>query len=231
MTSEAARFREGLADVAELAEADLRMFWRSLDMSAAPEALLVAQLEYVPILTARYGDLAGQVAREWFDEMRAAAGVTGRYRASSAPVSTLPQVEGRVRSAASHLFGGDPAETLAALSSSLPKYVLQSGRDTIRQSIFNDPKGNGWRRVARAESCGFCRILEGRGGVYKERTVRFASHGACKCAAAPNWDPSAPEVDVDAYKASARTLAMSPAQRAAHNARVRDWIASNPGDE
>ena len=232
MTDEA-RLQKGLADVAALAVADLKDFWSSLDLSASPDDLVAAQLQYVPILTARYGQLAGQIAREWFDEMRAAARIQGRYRATSAPLAPLAAVEGRVKSASTHLFGGDPALTLAALSTSLPKYVLQPGRDTVRESIFADPKGNGWRRIVRAGACDFCRMLAGRGGVYKEKTVRFAAHGgSCQCQVAPNWDPSAPEVDVIAYKASARTSKMTPAQRDKHNARIRDWIADHmTGDE
>lgn len=227
---EDARFREGLADVAALARADLGLFWASLDLNAAPEVLLEALLEYVPVLSARYGELAGSVAAEWYDELRAAARVPGRFRALAAELTPDEVVINRVRSASAHLFetaadgASNSALTLAALESSLTKYVLQPGRDTVRTSVFQDPSARGWRRITRPGSCDFCRMLEGRGGVYLERTVRFAAHGKCHCAAAPNWDPSAPEVDVRAYQASARTANMTPEQRDRHNQNIREWL-------
>lgn len=228
MTPEEARFREGLADVAELARADLRMMWGSLDLSASPQMILSALLEYVPVLSDRYGTLAGAVAAEWYDELRAAAGTPGRFRALMADLTVSEAVENRVRSASAHLFEAagtvDPALTLAALESSLTKFVLQPGRDTVRTSVFADPQAKGWRRITRPGSCDFCRILESRGGVYLEKTVRFAAHGKCHCAAAPNWDPSAPEVDVRAYRASARTANMTPERRDRHNQNIREWL-------
>lgn len=227
MTPEESRFREGLADVADLARRDLVQFWSSLDLSSAPEVLLEALLEYVPVLTARYGELAGEVAAEWYDELRAGAKVPGRFRARAAAVTPSEVVTGRVRSAGAHLFGSDLALTLAALDGSVTKYVLQPGRNTIRESTFRDPRARGWKRITRSGSCDFCQMLAGRGGVYLERTVRFASHGDCKCAAAPNWDPSAPEVDVEVYRQSARTGRMSAEQREAHRERAREWIAQN----
>lgn len=67
-------------------------------------------------------------------------------------------------------------------------------------------------------------MLAGRGAVYKEATVHFASHGDCNCAAVPSWDQNAPEVDVSLYKASQRTSTMTPAQRESHNALIQRAI-------
>ena len=96
-----------------------------------------------------------------------------------------------------------------------------------RQEELGRRAAVGWHRETRPGACDFCRMLAGRGGVYKESTVRFAAHDDCGCVAVPSWDANAPEVDVMAYVASERTSRMSPAQRERHNQRVRDWIASN----
>lgn len=224
-TPDEARLREGLSVVADLARQELVAFWSSLDLSADPQVLLDALLDFVPVLTSRYGALAGDVAAEFYDELRAAQGVPGRFRAVAASLTPDEAVIGRVRSSSVHLFDGvDPSLTLRALGGSLIKYVLQPGRDTIRENTFRDPQARGWRRITRSGSCDFCRGLEQRGAVYLERTVRFAAHGDCYCAAAPNWDPNAPEVDVRAYQASARTANMTPEQRDRHNQNIREWL-------
>lgn len=106
----------------------------------------------------------------------------------------------------------------------IPKYVLAASRATIITSVGRDPRASGWKRVTRVGACRFCRMLSGRGAVYKEATVHFASHGDCNCAAAPSWDPNAPEVDVSLYKASQRTTSMTPEQKRAHNALINRAI-------
>jgi hypothetical protein len=65
------------------------------------------------------------------------------------------------------------------------------------------------------------------GGVYSEAGVHFAAHGDCHCTAVPSWDSTAKPVPAAVYKASERTSAMSPAQKAKHNAGIRDWMQQN----
>lgn len=207
-------------------KADLDTFWASLNLRR-PEAARDALLDFLPLLTDRYGEIAAVVAAEWYDGVRDAAGVRGSFRARPAELVAPSVVQERARFGAQHLWTPQPEQTLSFLTTAMTKYALQPGWDTVLQSTRRDPQASGWRRVARTDGCDFCRMLEGRGGVYKEATVRFAAHGDCNCAAVPDWDPDAPEVDVMAYVASRRTSRMSPAQREAHNARVRDWIAAN----
>jgi hypothetical protein len=84
---------------------------------------------------------------------------------------------------------------------------------------------SGWHRETRPCACDFCRLLAGRGGVYKKATANFSAHGECQCVAVPSWDASAAEVEVEQYIASERTSKMSAAQRARHTARVRAFLA------
>jgi len=226
--------RRSQAGIRVLVERDLRGFFGMLNLSQ-PERSRDLLLAFVPELVQRYGMDAAQFAAEWFDVQRAAAGVAGRFRAEALASPYVAATEPMVRRAAGALFTDTPADALKTLLSATGKYVLAAPRETIARATDRDPQAVGWQRVARPGACSFCRMLTGRGGVYRRDTVHFASHGKCNCGAAPSWDPDAPEVDVRAYVASQRTTALrlraeagdKSAQRQldAHRARVRAYLA------
>lgn len=218
--ADADRLRRAQAGIRTLVERDLAAFFASLDLDR-PESARDALLEVVPLLVAQYGESAAAVAADWYDEQRAAERVPGRFRAQMAESPYLGAATvGMVRRAAGALFTAQPESALVTLTASTGKYVLAAARQTIVTSTERDPRSSGWQRVTRAGACGFCRMLAGRGDVYKESSVHFASHGDCNCAAAPSWDPDAPEVDVSLYEASKRTTSMTPQQKAEHNALI-----------
>lgn len=223
--ADVASYRAQQAGVAALVKRDLTAFWDTLDLTK-PEAVRDALLRFMPSLVTEYGEVAASVAADWYDDMRLAEGAAGRFRAQMADAVADALVEAQVRFGSQHLFTDTPTGTLDFLTLTATKYALYPGRTTIARSADRDPAASGWQRVTRPGACKFCRMLAGRGGVYKESTVYFASHGECNCAAVPSWDTSAPEVDVSAYVASARTSRMSPEQREAHTARVRAYLDS-----
>lgn len=225
-STDVALIRAANQGLVNLALRDLNAFWASLNLDR-PEAARDALLRFLPELTARYGEGAATVAADWYDDLRLDAGVQPGFRAQVAEPVPAVAVRRRTRFGAQHLFTDLPGQTLTFLSGAVTKYVLQPGWETIIQSSIADPAAVGWRRETRPGACDFCRMLAGRGGVYKESTVRFAAHDDCGCVAVPSWDASAPEVDVMAYVASERTSRMTPAQREAHSERVRDWMARN----
>lgn len=204
---------------------DLRRFWSTLDKER-PKATRDALLRFTPALTDQYGAMSAALSADWYDEVRGGAAVQGSFRARPAGLVPVEAVESRVRFGAQHLFTLTPEQTLAFLADAATEYVLQPGRDTIATNTTRDPRASGWQRIASANACGFCRMLEGRGGVYKEASADFAAHGNCNCTAAPSWDPDAPEVPARAYEASQTTSGMSDEQREAHNRRIREYIAS-----
>ena len=204
--------RDAQNGIRSLVERDLRAFWLSLDLSR-PEAARDALLAFTPALVEQYGEQAAAVAADWYDDVRAAERVRGRFRAEMVTPGEQEAVEGTVRRLAGDLFTDDPSPMLAGLLAAAPKFALAGSRLTVVRSTERDPQAAGWQRVIRGGACRFCRMLHGRGAVYKESTVNFAAHKACDCAAAPSWDPNAPEVDVRLYEASRRMTALR--QRAA----------------
>lgn len=184
------------SDVAELRAAnqtlenralrDLTGYWSSLDLSM-PENARDALLRYIPTLTTVYGSAAAVVAADWYDSVRAADGVGGRFAAEVADVFPPEGMVAQVRFSAGHLFTPTPDQMLAFLAGSVQKHALQPGRDTITRSTLADPAAKGWQRHTRGEACGFCRMLAGRGAVYTASTADFTAHGKCHCVALPAW--------------------------------------------
>src|SRR5690625_421404 len=195
--------RSAQGEVWEYASSDLESLFRSLDLGN-PKLSRDVLLREVPQLTSFYGEQVALDAVDWYDELRYIEGVPGRYRARMADPFPERFVQKRIRYGAGHLFTETPQLMLPFLLDAVQEYVLQPGRDTIQRSAINDPQAAGWQRVTSPGACDFCRMLAGRGGVFKRATATFAAHGNCNCSAAPSWDKSAKEVPVSAYVASER---------------------------
>lgn len=221
MTSraEAERLRAANRSIVALATRALDRFWASLNLDR-PEAARDALLDFLPTLTAAYGDAAATVAADWYEDVREAAGARGVFYADLAEPVPAEQVQAQTRFGASHLWTPTPISTRDFLVGVVSKAVQQPGWDTVTRNAGRDNAAEGWRRVTRAGACKFCRMLEGRGAVYKETTATFASHGSCSCAAVPEFGTGADEADVIAYVASKRTPSEADRQR------VRDYLAS-----
>lgn len=227
--ADAEALRQAQAGIRVLVERDLLAFWSRLDLSQ-PRWVAAAVDEYLPYLVQKYGQDAGGFAAEWYDEQRFAAGVGGSFRAEAIASPYEDAVDGMVSRALGDTFAGNPAGTLTTLTSNVGKYVLGASRATIARNTDRDPAASGWQRVARGGACEFCRMLVGRGAVYRRSTVHFAAHGDCNCASVPSWDGSAPEVDVRVYVASQRTTRMTPEQRDRHNATIRGYLSAHEGE-
>lgn len=212
--ADADQFRRAQLGVRRLVERDLDRMWEriwSRIPSGPTQAANVrdAFLRQLPVLVNRHGEMAATLAADWYDTQRALHGVSGAFTADVRSTPYLAQrVEGTVRRTAGALWTPRPEEMMVGLRSAVGKYVLEAGRETIAQATYRDPQARGWQRIVRPDSCDFCRMLHGRGAVYVRETAFFASHKSCNCAAVPSWDPNAPEVDVEQYRASDRMEAL-----------------------
>lgn len=209
--------------------------WANRDLSeffnayagADPIGLRDALLEFYPDFVQVYGEMGAELAAEFYDQSRAAAGASGRYRASLAPAVPLEQAVGSAKWAIGPAFDGDWDAALQQLLGASTRLIQQQGRDTMRWNVDRDPTAVGWRRETRAGSCDFCRMLADRGGVYSKKSVYFASHDRCKCLVAPSWDPHARRTKVPDFKASEITSRLNPEQREIAKRRVKQWFEEN----
>jgi hypothetical protein len=190
-------FEQANNGIAALVERALDAFLASLNFDR-PEQVQQALFEYVPVLVAEYGDIAATVAAEWFDELRAAEGVRGSFRASLAPLTPVDQVARRLGFAtrmSGPLFTGDFETLTAFLKIMTNEYVLQPGRETVMQSAHRDNAG--YARIPEPGACNFCLMLASRGFVYSKEsageTKKF--HGNCRCVVLPSWDETRARVE------------------------------------
>jgi hypothetical protein len=191
------QFEQANDGIATLVERDLLAFLASLD-PARPDAVKLDLFEFVPVLIAQYGDIAATVAADWFDELRATEGVTGRFRAPLAPLVPDEVVNGRLGFATrpdGPLFSGafDTLTTFTAMIAN--EYALQPGRDTVMQAAHKDKAA--YARVPEPGACKFCLMLASRGFVYSKSTVGDSKkfHGKCRCNAMPVWDETKARVE------------------------------------
>ena len=214
----AAEQRQAIADLAELARRDLF----KLLSGVAPKDYRDALAAVLPQLGSAYGDAAAALAADWYESLREAAEVRGRF----APVLAREPDVGRWESlagwAASHL---DP---LALAAGGLQRSIADQHRLTIVGSSIADPAAAGWKRVARAGACGFCRMLAGRdGAVYTEASVDFKSHDNCSCTASPSWAPNVTKVIGVPFRYSQKKASWSAERKARENRRVYDFLADS----
>lgn len=213
-TQQAEQLRADLATLTAQASLDLAHAWQGF---SGPVQARDGLIDILPRLIAVYGEAAGTVAADWYDEQRDQAEVNKRFRAI---VAELPADLGTVelaRWAVGPLFSReqDAAAALALAQGGAQRRILNVARSTVTGSAVADPSAHGWQRVGTGE-CAFCRMLIARGAVYTQRTADFASHDHCHCAAVPAW--SGRPIPVKPYTPNNRNITD------ADRARVRAWL-------
>ena len=183
------QFRVQNAGLSKLVRDRLASFFGSLNL-ANPEAVRDALLEFVPLLVAEYGSVAESLALDFYDDLRAASGAAGRFRAISGAAAIPPAaIEAKVRYLAGELWTATPGAILSPLLGAVDKYVKQPGRNAIE---FNAKReGVRFARVPQgAKTCSFCLVLASRDAIYltkrsagdQGRGLGDRFHGKCDCA-------------------------------------------------
>ncbi|MGW3888898.1 VG15 protein [Micromonospora chokoriensis] len=204
--ADVAAFRATQADLVTLALAELAEWWEQL-LAALTGDVPVARIEtFTSDLVAVFGDAAALAAVDWYDELRDQADVRGRFRARMADPAPQGQAEAVARWAVGPLFGAQPdqRQALEHLSGGVQRLVLQPARQTIADSVDEDPADARWARVPSGRTtCAFCRLLASRGAVYhsEETAGGLANgyHGECDCVPTPVWPGEQEPYDVDAF--------------------------------
>lgn len=223
-----AEAREALTGLTRLAAADLARMWVPI-AAAPPVAVRDALIDVLPALADEYGTAAAALAADWYDELRAEAGVPGRFYAVQAPLPGMARFEALARWGVDPLFAASPdaAAALTRITGGMQRTIADMHRLTVTESSLQDPQAAGWRRVGEGASCGFCNMLIGRGAVYSDKTVTFKSHDHCNCAASPAWDPGR-KVSTQAFQASKRRKPGDEAAQAKRNQATYKWLKANP---
>ncbi|HEY9353178.1 MAG TPA: hypothetical protein VIP28_08010 [Nocardioides sp.] len=179
--------QRNIRDLTTLAIRDLVQYFRTLD----PDDLAGMQRslsEALPELVATYGTAAASLAADWYDELRDAAGPSGRtFRAVPAELPDIGRTDALAGWATSTT---DRGLVLSRLSGGLQRIVANADRGTVEGSVRSDPADARWARHASANACAFCALLATRGAVYhSEKSAGLGAkyHDHCHCVAVPVW--------------------------------------------
>lgn len=225
MAAPATEAREALVGLTSLTREEVRAIVAELRrMDLSPERVRDALLDLLPEFGTEYHLAAAALAADWYDDLRDAEAVRGRFRADPVPPPTPARWEALVRWGIEPLFRPEPDWDAATglLEGGAQRTVADGHRLTVVENTKRDPQAKGWRRVGDGSSCAFCRLLISRGAVYSKDTVTFKSHDHCGCSAAPSWDEGA-TVSTLAYRASERRI--TDADRARLRAYLREHDA------
>lgn len=177
------QFRRDLAVLTGHATTQLETGWRDFQNPRDTRDWLI---EYLSALTGKYGLAAAALAADHYDLLRDERNVRRVFAAVAAEPPKEDQAAALARFAVGSLFGATP-DTTAALhlaQGGTQRLIANTARDTLTRSAVLDPSCKGWQRVGVGD-CDFCRMLIGRGAVYREATADFAAHDRCECTAEP----------------------------------------------
>ena len=192
----------------------------------SPERVRAALFETVPAAIDHYSLGSSALAVDWYDDLREEAGAPGRFTSEPVIPDRVDKVRNMLGWATEPLFAPEPnpADVALRLLPAVQYEIALPNRATLTTNVRRDPAANGWQRVA-SGGCKFCRMLAGRGAVYKEATAHFASHANCHCTAQPVFQGhQGVEADVVQYAASKRRGSRTEADKA----RVREFLAAMP---
>lgn len=176
----AALLRNDLATLTGLASRDLNVIWQQVSTAAlAAEALN----DVLPSLVATYGSAAATLAADWYDDVRDEAGAARRFTAIPADIPD-PGTGALVGWATT--TATDLSALKVLVDGGMQRRIANFSRLTVTGSSIADPSAQGWKRVGLGR-CNFCRMLIGRGAVYREATADFKCHDHCACGAEPDF--------------------------------------------
>jgi hypothetical protein len=179
-----AAHRRDLAELTGLAQKDLTLIWREFNTATAARDGLI---ELLPRLVAIYGSAAATLGADWYDEMRAAAAVKGRFRAIPAELPDQGRTDALARWGVTPLFAAEPdySTSLAKVAGGLQRIIVNADRETVRFSSIQDRSAKGWVRVGNGE-CDWCaNLLDGE--IHYVEGYGFDAHDHCRCTATPAW--------------------------------------------
>lgn len=193
--------------------------WMIDRTSGSFESRRLQLLDTVPDVVGVYSEASAAVAADAY--MDARVGVAGMFVATPVVLDRTVKIRRGVAWASDPMGIGDFGAASARMARLVRSEMTRPYRDTTLRNGARDSRFVGYKRIARGESCGFCKALAARGAVYRKETVYFAAHDGCQCttAAAFVGQSQGPEADVMQYMATKRR------RTAAEKALINDWAS------
>jgi hypothetical protein len=188
--------------------------------SGSFESRRLQLLDTVPGVVAYYSDGAAALAADAY--MDARLGVGGEFVATPIVLDRTVKIRRGVAWASDLLSVGDFEAAASRMAKVVRSEMTRPYRDTTIQNGAQDGKFVGYKRIASATACGFCKALAARGAVYSKETVYFAAHDDCSCTTAAAFvgqEHYGPNPTVMQYMATKRRR--TPAEKAL----INDWAS------
>lgn len=183
--------RDANAAVRTLAVAEFRALWATIEQSWSSERIRDYLSEYVPLIVAKYGEVAAGIAADMYDAMRAGVNVAGVYAAVLADPPAVEQVRTSVRANVTSLFQQDRdfnAVLALIAADTVDRLALGRGKETIGLNTELDPAGPRWALVPFGKTCDWCLKIASWGAVRWSRVEAKAGlHGNCNCTPTVVW--------------------------------------------
>lgn len=154
------------------------------------DAFIRDLLAALPVLVDELADVSALIGASAYDLSREQSNARGRYAATLAPLPSAEWVQGVAKGA---LFTKTaefpdrlpPDLIVQRLEAATPRVVRFGGRETTVVNTERDPARPRYRRMVRSGGCDFCKMLAGRGAVYRSEdsagaSVHFHDHCGCR---------------------------------------------------
>jgi hypothetical protein len=219
-------YRTGQVALTAATVRDASRLWPVLNVTRPSDRSYGAWQAAMQALVARNGDAASTLGRSYVQAAWDLAEQDGSPTLVTAAPAATQQVETSLRvtslvayrrGLAAGLSQEEAARSaLIQASGAASRLVANAGRSTVAESTTAS-RGR-WTRVTSGGACAFCKMIAGRGAVYR-RGVNFASHDHCNCSLRSEFGTDLPSVS-----------STPSARRAtdADRARVRAWLRANP---
>jgi len=169
-TAQSAALRRNSDDLTTRFVGDLFTILTRMD-GRPPTYIRDVLLEMYPLMLEPYREIAAQMYASWYEEVRRST-LGGVFVATASTQALAPEaVVATVRWGVGPLFGQGDSTALMRLGGASQRLILDAGRSTIDVNAERDPVSVSWSRVAQPGACDFCRMLAGRGPVYRSEAA------------------------------------------------------------
>ncbi len=146
-----------------------------------------ALMRMLPRVVDSFGHVAGEVAIQAYETIRAEAGVSTMVDLSVQGLASETQTA-KSLDWATKPIRNDPQLVEQRLIGVSRRLVLQPARQTTLAGVRSDRAR--YARVSQPGACAFCLMLSSRGAVYASDTADFDSHDDCNCFPTPVFNDS-----------------------------------------
>lgn len=182
-------YSRALATLSDAAEAELRRALAEYETLERDRDYVAAAALYHRIV-GRFGRVASEVAREFYQRQRDASDLDSDYVAQQAP-----EIPGR--------FCAQDATEARAMSSAAAEWLVGKGSHrvmenadfTIGYNARRDPAHPMWAVVPHPGACGFCVMVASNGWFMAKRPVNAQRHSHCRCSVVADFDVDNPALE------------------------------------